>query len=195
MGHYIDGLLHQAAGVMCNWTVSAESGRLFQAQYQGLGVWQAPTDVALIAPTYETGVVPKFTDTTMTIGGTTYLIPRFTLNVGNDVQLREDGTSGSAGGFRSAVIVNRNTTLEVDVEASLVATKDWHAALVSRTEAAFSMAVGSGSNNVVTIAAPKAQLRTYPRKNIRNGILYYTLSFGLNKSAAAGNDSLTVVLS
>jgi hypothetical protein len=80
------------------------------------------------------------------------------------------------------------------VEATLLATKDWYTIHSAKTEAALSLAIGSGSNGVVTIAAPKLQLIDPPKKTIREGILYYTLMYGLNKSAAAGDDELTIAL-
>jgi len=67
----------------------------------------------------------------------------------------------------------------------------FHSAL---TEGAMSCALGSGSNGVVTITAPKLQLRTPPRKVNKNGIVYWNCLFGANKSAAAGDDELVVTL-
>lgn len=190
-GHYLDGKLFTAAGCMFDLEWTFESGKIPLLKFTGKGIWQAPTNNALITPTYETGTVPVFKGATLTVATTSYIVPRLVLKMNSDVQLREDGTSPT--GYRAAVIVNRAPTIEMDVEADT--TKDWHADHASEVESAFSCAVGSGTNGIITLAAPKMQLRTPPRKTNKNGYLVWTCDYGLNKSAAAGDDELTLTLS
>lgn len=192
-GQYIDGLLYQAAGCMFDLEMVFESGKTIPMNWTGKGIWQAPTDVALLTPTYPTANPPTFKGATLTFAGTSLVTPRMTIRLGNDVVLREDGTATS--GYRSAWIGNRNITVEADVEASLLATYDPYTLHSGMTEVALSCAVGSGSNGIVTIAAPKLQHRTPPKKTNRNGILYWTFDMGANKNAAAGDDDMTIVLS
>lgn len=192
-GWYVDGLLYSAAGCMFDLEMVFESGRIIPMNWTGRGIWQTPADTAMITPTYPTANPPVFKGATLTWGGTTLVVPRMVIRLGNEVVLREDGASAS--GFKSAYIVNRNVTVEVDVEASLLATYDPYTLHSAMTEVALSCAVGSGSNGVVTIAAPKLQHRTPPRLTNRNGVVHWTFDFGANKNAAAGDDELTLTLS
>lgn len=190
-GHYIDGWLWTAAGCMFNLEGLWESGKIPTLKYTGRGVHQAPTTTALITPTYETGTPPTFKGSTLTIAAATYVIPRVALNMGNDVQLREDGNSTN--GYKAAVIVNRKPVWEIDIEADTA--KNWYTEYTSRTESALSFAVGSGSNGVITWTSPKIQLIEPPKKVNRNGILVWGTRWSANKSAAAGDDEVVCTLS
>jgi hypothetical protein len=66
---------------------------------------------------------------------------------------------------------------------------------VAGTTAAFSCAVGSGSNNIITIAAPVAQLMQTPDDEDNDGYMIDSLTFALTKSAAAGDDEFSLTCS
>lgn len=192
VGYFQDGYLEIASGCMFDFQINYTSGRMVRVDWTGRGIY-AQEDETLITLTGETALPPKFQAATVTFAGTGYVTPEVVFRAGNDVQLREDGTTAS--GYKSAVIVNCNPQADVLVERPLVATVDWSGAAVSATEYAFVCAVGSGSNGIVTLNGAKAQLRSRPVKELRNNIPYWRLPLGFNRSAAAGNDHNTIVLS
>jgi hypothetical protein len=192
-GHYVDGLLLSAAGVMYDYTMTFEVGKVPLLRTTGQGVWQTPTDTALLTPTYPTANPPVFQGTTTTVGGTALKIARCVINGGNELFVRED--ANSATGLLACCITNRKPRLELSVEASLLTTYNPYTIHAAMTEAAFSLAIGSGSNGVVTVTAPKIQHYDVPKLVNRNGIAYWDFLYGLNKNAAAGDDELTIVLS
>lgn len=192
-GHYVDGLLYQAAGCMFDLEIVFEAGKLIKCNWTGKGIDQTPTDVALLTPTYPTAQPPVFKAATLTWAGTSLVVPRMTIKLNNEVTLRENGASTS--GYQSAWIGNRNITVEADVEASLVATYNPFTLHSAGTEIALSCAVGTGSNGVVTIAMPKLQHRAKPTYFEQEKKHMWKFSMGANKNAAAGDDEMTIVLS
>lgn len=190
---YMDGLKKWIAGAVANWTLRGEYGRPAVFDWELLGVWQTPADVALLTPTYDTAIPPRVAGATFTIGGTAYKVGSFELSMGNTLYLREDITKAS--GYFAACIPNRKPTFRCSVEATVLATKDWYANHAAGTEQAISLAIGSASGNTITIAHPKAQLMEAPQDEDAGGTLKHTLSFQLNNNSAAGDNELTFTFS
>jgi hypothetical protein len=197
IGMYRDGLLKQLAGCMGNITISIRNGQRVMCRGDFMGVpYSVPSDTAILAPTYDTATVPRAGATTFTVGGSTYQIESVEIDVGNEVMLRPDITAvdaaGAATGFRAAMIVNRRVTVRLGVEAKALATVNWTSLFHAGTTSALSCVIGSGSNGVITIAAPKLQLISPPTDGDRNGILTHELEFVAIRDADAGNDELTI---
>jgi hypothetical protein len=192
LGSYEDGRLRELSGAAGTFTMTASAGLPVTFAFDMTGVWETPTDAAMLTPTYPTVVPPSFKSATLTIGGSAYKIAEVTLAMNNVVALRQDVTK--PGAFFSAVIVDRNVTVTCDPESSLLATKDWYADLLAGTEAALSFVVGGTANNIMTIAAPKMQLENVQLAD-RDGVQTDSLTFQLNRSAAAGDDELSITFS
>ncbi len=199
MRHYLDGRIEDLVGAMGTFTITGRIGEPLDFAFEFQGVFYDNTDAALITPTYPTVVPPIFAGATFTVGGTARKVSQFAITINNEIKLREDPAATDADsdgtGYLGAVIVNRDIVLSMDPEAALYATKDWRTDFKANTEAAFNCVVGSQSNNTLTIAAPKAQLRTDPAKIDREGIVAEQLEFQCNRSAAAGDDELTIAFS
>jgi hypothetical protein len=193
IGHNIDGVLERASGVSFDWEWIFEAGKIIKQNWTGKGGYEDPTDTAMLALTGVTANPPKFQGATVTFGGTSYPMPSFTMKGGNDVQFREDGTAAT--GIKCTEVVNRKIAYEFMIEKSLIATQDWPGIAKLGTEVAFSAAVGSGTNGIVTIASAKLQLRSRPKRTTKNGIEYWSITAGANRNAAAGDDELSIVLS
>jgi len=192
-GLYEDGWLKQASGVKLNWNLKGENGKPAMNTFEGTGLWQPPTAVALIAPTYDTILPPRVASMTLTIGGNTYKVADFELDLGNEVVYREDVTDLT--GYHAAAITNRNITFKIAPERVALGTQDWYAAYLAGTEAALNLVLGTIANNIITITAPKLQLAGPPESAERNGIQVDNLTFEANRSASAGDDALTAVWS
>lgn len=194
VGHYVDGRLRQAAGCAFDWTMRLAVGMPGYIDLRGQGAYVAATAVSLISPTYTTVNPPTVRGITFTIGGTAYVTNAVTITGGNTIYLREDVTSAT--GYLAACISDRDPTLNVSVEGLALGTKDWMADHVAETEAALSIVLGSTSNNTMTLAAPKMQLREAPRDGERNGVLTDELLFQLNADGSYTDDSeLTLTFS
>lgn len=193
VGAYQSGAFLSASGVKLNWQLTARTGERGVNRFEGTGLWQPPTSVAQIAPTYVTTVAPRFAASTFTIGGTTEFISDFELNLNNNIVYRE--AHDDLTGYHAACIVDRNIQFTCAPERKALATRDWYAAYLAGTEFALNLIFNGGANNTITITAPKMQLAQSPVKASRNGILVDNLVFQLNRSASAGDDALVVVYS
>lgn len=193
LGGYQDGRFKSIAGASGDWTINAEVGKPVMVDWDMQGAWQAPSDVALITPTYPTVQPVPFQGATVTIGGTAYVVNKVTIKANNTVVLRK--SPAPAGGILSALVTDRKITVAIDPEALPFATKDWYAAHLAGATAAFSMALGSAQYNTTTIAAPAMALMKAPADGDRDGILTDELEFVCTRSASAGDDELTITQS
>lgn len=191
IGQYIDGFKKLLRGAMGTFDIVLTSGKRAMIEFTFTGVWSAPTDVALLAPTYPTIAPLRFVDAGLLIGGSGGWEPKVStmrISAGNVVVLREDASDPS--GYISAIITDRKPVGTMDPEASLVATQDSYGKWLDRTERAMALTLGSGTNRV-DLAAPKLQF-TNLQDGERNNIQIDTVTFQLNRSAAAGDDEFSI---
>lgn len=192
MGFYEDGLFKSIAGAMGNFTISATNETQVFIDWDFLGVLQTESDVTLITPTYPTTRPPRFAGSTITVGAFTPRISRFSVTPGNVLTLRED--AGHVSGYLAACITDRNPEATLDPEATVVATRNWQSLQLAGTTEALSVAIGSGTDGTITIAAPVAQTVRKAGAD-RNGISINEITLRLCRSAAAGDDELTITRS
>jgi hypothetical protein len=190
IGLYQDGVLKILRGCAGNAVFKFVAGKPVRIEWTFKGVWSAPTDVALLAPTYPTTSPLRFVSSSLAIGAWSPKAAELTLDLGNDVVLREDAANAS--GYISAVITGRKMKGTLNPEASLVATKDVYGDWLARTEAALALTLGPTGNHVA-FAAPKLQW-TKADDDDRNGIAINPLEFQLNRSASAGDDELSITI-
>lgn len=190
IGHYVGGRLFQLAGASLDLTIKGKRGEPLYFEWSAQGVWQAPTSVALITPTYPTTIPPRFAGATFTIGGTSYKCSEFTMPMNNKLYLREDFSA--VAGYRACCIVDRDPQIKVDPEALPLGTQNWFAGHLAGTTYAFSLAVGAVSGNIITIAAPVAQQMEVPKLKDRSGIQADDLSFQCNANSAGGDDEISI---
>lgn len=193
VGSYIDGRFKSAAGCVFDWTLTLAAGKPAMFEWTGVGVWQVPSAVSLLTPTYPTVIPPRVAGITLTVGGTSYYVNEIKISAGNTLALRQDATHVS--GYHAGIVTDRAPRVTMDPEALPLGTKDWFADHLASTEAALNCVVGGTSNNIFTIAAPKMQLMNPPQEGDRDGIYTDSLEFQCNRSAAAGDDELTITQS
>lgn len=190
LGYYVDGLLQSLAGAMGTFTIPLVTGQPSRVEFEFWGVIQTESDTALLAPTFPTVIPPRWAGTTNTYDSYALKASRATFTLNNDVQPREDPSV--AAGIRSAVIVHREPSVELDPEASLVATKNWQTMFYASTEGALSLVIGTAANNIITIASTKAQVVACPMAN-RNGIMTRNLRLQLNRNGSTYDSDFTIV--
>lgn len=189
---WIDGLRRSAAGCMFAAEFTYEMGQIPQMALTGMGIWQAPTDEANPTFTVPGGDPPICTAMTATLGGTSYVIQRAVVRTGAQVILRQNVNSAS--GYVSAYITDSDVQVDVQLEESLLATQDWYAGFENKTSYAGSIAVGSGTNGIVTTAAPYLQLANRPKQVNVDGLACLNLTFDAIRNSANGGDELTIAL-
>ena len=193
MGFYQDGRFKSIVGASGDFTINAEVGKPIMVDWEFQGGWVAPSDAALLTPTYPTVQPVAFQGATVTIGGTAYVLSKVQIKANNKIALRKSQASTS--GVLSALVVDRKITISVDPEALTLATKDWYADHLAGTTAAFSMALGSAQYNTTTITAPAIALMSAPKDGDNDGVLTDELEFLCTRGTAGGDDELKITQS
>ena len=192
LGHYVDGNLYRGAGCVLDLTMAFTTGNPVRMQWSAQGKYVAPSADAILAPTYPTTMPPAFRGGTLTIGGTSYKVSELQIAMNNQIVMREDPEDGT--GIHAYVIVDRGIRITMDPENVGQGTKDWQAELIASTTAALSIVVGSAGNNIMTIGAPVLQPMT-ANPGDRGGIWVDQIEFQCARSAAAGDDELSLTFS
>ncbi len=144
-------------GCLGNGKFILERGRpgILECTYKG--VWQTPVDQANpTSITRDAITPPRFVSAGLTIGSWTPVYDRLELDLGNDVQLREDGNS--AQGYSSAIIADRRAQLTISPEAALVATNDTYGQWLALTEQEISFSLGATAGNKMTFTLPATEI-------------------------------------
>lgn len=157
---YKNGIKEGVAGAAGTFRVVWEPGKSPRIFWTFTGKEIADADVAMLAPTYPSTLPPRWAGGTATIHGNACTVSRAEFDIGNEVYARPDPTDTT--GVIAALVVDRVPFLSMDPEATLVATVNWQSILQARTQGAVSMAVGSGSNGILTLTSSTAQVVQAP---------------------------------
>jgi hypothetical protein len=194
ISEWIDGTRRTIYGAVGTWTLNLVAGSICRLNFDFVGLYASEADEANVAPTFPTVKPPRWAQAAGCVyNSQTLKCSTGTIALGNELKLREN--SNRTAGFETGIIVNRKTTAQFDPELVANATVNWMSVFTASTEAALSVVVGTTANNIITIAAPKAQQIEPPQRIDRGGLACTQLSLGLNRSAAAGDDSMTLTFS
>lgn len=173
---YQDGLLKKLTGAMGTANINVRRGQGARINYTFTGIPATPTDTSIITPTKVTTIAPRVV-ATLTVGGTAYQIDQVDIDLGCQVVLREEMPGTNNSGYRCAMITGRAPRVRLAIEAKALADINWDSGYQASTTYALSVAIGSGSNSVVTIAAPAMELAGRPQDGDRQGMLTHNLEF------------------
>jgi hypothetical protein len=188
IGVYEDGLLYSIAGAVGTARIIGVTGEMARVEWEFTGVWQTPTDTALISPTYPTAAALKHVATSVTYNSVTAINHKtLTIDLGNEIVARESAT---AAGIHSFIIVDRHPKIMIDPESVLVATQNWHNLWVGGTEAAFSCTFDTPGNSALLVSAPKAQVVNRQEAS-RNKVQVDQIELVCNKNGATEDQELS----
>ena len=176
IGVYEDGLLKRLHGCMGNVKFTFVSGKKVMLEFTFTGVWNAPTDATILAPTYPTTSPLRFISSSFLIGAWAPKIQQLTLDLGNEVHVREDSTDAT--GYHCAVIATRLVKGTLNPESETVASKDVYGDWLASTEAALSFSASAGSD-ACAFSASELQFLN-PQEGERNGVQTDDIEFQLN---------------
>lgn len=191
IGVYEDGLLKSLAGAVGNFTINMPTGKKAFIEWEFQGVWQAPEDATLLAPTNPTTIPMRFANATCTWAGTDIKVSSVTLNAGNEIVMREDPSDVS--GFISGIITNRNPRISADPESVLVATDDYYGDWIANTEGALAFSMSGASSAAFAISVPKAQLMNAQEGN-RNRLQIDNLEWSANKNGTTADQEISITV-
>lgn len=178
---YQDGVRKILSGAAGTFTMLNPTGRTAVFNFDFMGIWQAPTDVAILAPTYPTDLGLRYASSTTTWDSVALCLENITIDSGNTVILKE--CAGNASGYDYALITNRVVTVTGNPESKLVATQDRFGKLILNSEAALTWNLDGPTNSVLTIAAPKAQIVDI-KEGDRNGLVIDDITWQCNRNGS-----------
>ena len=184
-----DGREQVVAGCCGSIKFSAVAGGKIVAEATFKGIPSTPSDASFSTLTLPSGeTVARFASvSSLTIGGTSLTVAELSLDLGVDVSLIEDASTAS--GYKHAVPVNAKPSGTVVMLAGLNSGFRPLLRAIAGTTGAFAWKIGS-SGAGIDVAGPALQF-TGEQSVDRNGILYDSGAFVLNRSAGAGDDALT----
>lgn len=183
-----DGVKFGLAGAMGTCKITGDIGKRMLCEFEFFGRWQAPIDEALPAYSPSSTLPMRLAGGTFTIGSSSLKISKYELDFGNNVILRPD--PDGIGGIGYYMITDYDPQLSIDPEADNVATYDFNGLWLAGTEAAVSLTVTDGSDDI-TISTPKVQIKELSLGD-RDGIAMYDYIGQCNNSGATPAISLSV---
>jgi hypothetical protein len=190
MGLYEMGRVRKVTGSMGTWTIPLVAGRASRIKWKFRGLYGGDSDVSLPVPTLPTVLPPRFAGSAaLAWGAFAPVISQVEVSANNQIEMREDANKTE--GYRSAIIVDRSPGGKFQPEATLAATINWHTIQTNSTEAAFSAIVGVTANNIITVAAPAAQVEERDTDE-RNKIITDPITWFANRSGSTIDSAMTL---
>lgn len=189
-----DGKQYLIHGAVCSslkitWTV----GMPVLLEFEFSGIYNNPTDAALLVPTYPATIEPPFLGATLSVlGFTTSKIKSITLDFGLKVALRPQPNTT---GIFTYAIVGRDPKGTIDVEEELAGTKNWWNEMLVGTLGSIQTGTwpSTGTNyNQFTDTMPNCQYTKVGWAD-RDGILTAPIEFVPRANSDAGNDEVSLV--
>jgi len=183
------GIFKSIAGAMGNGVITAPTGRMGYIDWTFTGVWQVPTTVALITPTYPTVVGLRFAGGLAEWDDANMCVESATIDLGNTVIMRECPTTEA--GYISAFITNRQPTVSANPEAVALATQNRWAQWLASSEQTLEIDFNGPTNSVLSVDAPKAQIIDN-QEGDRNGLVTDEIEWQCNKNGATHDEELSI---
>ena len=190
MDFYADEVRHVVAGVRGTVSLTFETGSLPRLEFEMMGLYAEPTDMALPAVTFgdqaDPLVVNSLNTSSVDVFGYAACLQNLSLNNAGEVVYRQ-----LAGCDRQVRLVDRKPEGEISIEAPTLAQKNYFSTVSSQTLGSVSVTHGSTAGNIVTMTAPSCNLGG-ANYGDSDGVMLLEMPFMPNP--VAGNDEYTIVL-
>lgn len=190
MYFYIGGRLHKAVFCIGNVKMQLTRAKIPVFQFDFLGIFVTPTDVAIVTPTVTAFKKPlavtNANTTPVTLHGFAGKFSDLMIDVGNAMIYR------NLVGSESVRLVDRNSKFTVKLEDELVGTIDWWTKVRTAALGALSIQHGTVAGAIVVIALPNAQLIDAGLDQSDN-ISELTMN-GVAQPSSAGNDEWSITV-
>ena len=188
--HYnTDGVRHIVTGCRGTFVINASVGEIPTIDFTFTGIYNAPTDSALPTVTYGNQATPLIFKNGNTTGfqllSHSAALSSISMDLGNELVYRE-----LVGGTKETLLVNRNISGTVSVEAMALGTKDYFAAALAETTGNLTFLHGTAAGNKVQVSSTKADIGDVAYAE-EDGIQMLEIPYTLVPTAA--NDEVSIV--
>lgn len=187
----VDGVLHKVTGARGNVQISLQVGQIPTFRFSFTGLYNAPTDTAMVSPTYTAFQTPLACNSDNTTGFQLHsysgALQSAEINFGNAVNYR------MLVGAEDVLMTDRQVTGTVVLEAPTIAAKDYFALGLSSALGNFQVTQGTAAGNRVQVTSSRTSLGP-PQYQDANGIHMLSVPMTFVPSTA-GNDEISIVVS
>lgn len=184
------GTLHALKGSRGTGVISVNAQGIPRIRWTFTGLFVAPSEASPAVPTLTAFKAPliasKVATPTFTLDAAAMVMRSYTLNLGNQVQPR------LLIGLEEVIIPDRAESLDVVVEATQVSAFNPYDLANAQTQIAAVIAHGVTAGNIVTITAPKCQVKRPTGYQNNQGVAEWPLN--LSPLPTVGNDQVSIVL-
>jgi len=170
------GVLHKATGCRGSFTLNAEVGAIPTIAFTFTGIYAAPTDVSISAPTYANQADPLIFK----------CLQSLSFDMANETVYRE-----LVGCDKEVLIVNRAPAGEAVIEAVPVGTHNFFNDATGSSTGNLTFEHGTTAGNIVTFTAGQIDLSN-PSYSDQDGVQMLTLPY-IATPTNSGNDEISLV--
>lgn len=179
---YVNGTKRFLSGAVGDVKFVLPSGKMAYAEFTFTGVWNAPIDATILAPTYPTDLPLRFASATAcSFNSVAMLTESITIALNNEIVMRESPLTAS--GYLAGIITNRRPTVTANPESNLIATQDKPGIWIAQTEAALQITMDGPAATTLAFSAPKAQIINLQQGD-RNRLVIDEVEFQLNRNGS-----------
>lgn len=182
-----DGMVHKIAGCRGTFDFEAKAGEYAKFNWEFTGIYQKAADLALTTGTYQSTVPARFVSALFAIDSYAGIIENLKISAGNTIAKRVSANATT--GILAWYISEREVTGEIDPELVTLATKDFWALVEAGTQVALTAKVAGAAGNILTITAPKVQIKELKYGDRENLMTY---QFSLVFVPDTGNDEISL---
>lgn len=187
--YFEEGKRYIMTGCRGNAEFSIETGGVPLVTFTMTGHRSDPTDNTAPTPTYDSTDPTALVNIPFTVGGSTFAINAYSLNLNNEVV--QPPSLAAVDGYGEIFITQRDPGGSMDPESVLVATDSIIADFTAGTSAALSLgSIGGTAGNIVDLDLPVVyyvDVSSGDREGIRTNEVSY------NAAVSAGDDELSLV--
>jgi hypothetical protein len=136
IGLYQNGILETIYGAQGNMIAHFMAGHVVRADFTFKGIYTVPANATMLVQTASNPALVRFINSSITFASFSPKVSELDLDLGNDIQVREDSTSGT--GIWHAMIQKFTTVAKINPEMNLVSDNDVHGIWYAGTQQAFS---------------------------------------------------------
>lgn len=192
MAVYEDGRRKLMRGCVGTFRLVCETGKPAMIEWDFIGIWTTPTDVALLAPTYPTVAPLRYASGVTEFNSVAMQCQSVTLDVGNTTYLREGTAASNISGYIAGCITNRRPTITANPESKLIGTQDRYLFFRDSTEYVLTFEIAGPSSSKIVVSAPKATIENIQDAD-RESLIVDDLTFLCCQNGSTADQEFSIV--
>lgn len=192
MAVYEDGRVKLMRGCVGTFRLVCETGKIAMIEWDFVGIWTTPTDVALLAPTYPTTAPIRYASGVTTFNSVAMQCQSVTLDIANEMYLREGTAATNITGYIAGCITNRRPVITCNPESKLIGTQDRYLFFRDSSEYVATFEIAGPSTSKIVVSAPKATIENIQDAD-RNALIVDDLTLLCCQNGSTADQEFSIV--